>query len=584
MTLRQKTLILIGSAILSLILVLYFVSSHVLMRSFDTLEEQDARQKTERVLKAFSDNLNELIMKSADWAVWDDTYRFIQDGNRDYIQSNLPDPTFIDLRLNFIIFIDPSGRIVHAKGFDLKGKTEIPLSENLKNRLLPASPLLKHPDVESLISGFVLLPEGPLLLASRPIVTSERKGPVRGTILFARFMDSEEIRRLSELTKHSLSVYRLDDPNLPSDVREVSSGSKQEPAVRIRTLDDGTVAGYLLLDDLYGRPGLMIRTDMPREIHLQGLFTRRYFLISLVSVGLLFGLVSLLLLGKMILSPLSRLNADLHHVQSSADPAERVRCSGNDELADLASSINRMLDAIQQKTDELARSNKELEHFASIASHDLQEPLRKVMTFGERLKEKYEKELGETGKDYLHRMQQAAKRMSQLIQDLLQFSRVSRQKRSFETVNLSEITRDVLTDLETRLLQSGGRVEIWNLPTVKADSLQMRQLFQNLISNALKYHKKEEPPRIKIWSPPVDSGGDVEIRFQDNGIGFNEKYADRIFQPFQRLHTRSEFEGTGMGLTICQKIVSLHGGKISARSEPGNGATFIVRLPSAPPS
>jgi PAS domain S-box-containing protein len=233
-------------------------------------------------------------------------------------------------------------------------------------------------------------------------------------------------------------------------------------------------------------------------------------------------------------------------------------------------------------TQRLQRSNQDLEQFASVAAHDLQEPLRKIEAFGDRLRAKCGNQLGEQGKDYLERMQNAAARMRRLINDLLAFSRITTKAKPFEPVDLSQIAQETLNDLEGSIQQTSGRVEVGELPVVEADPLQMYQLLQNLIGNALKFHKPDEPPVVKVMSRLVHESDGVqlwEITVQDNGIGFEEQYLDRIFQVFQRLHGRQEYEGTGIGLAICRKITERHGGAITARSQPGKGATFIVILP-----
>ncbi|HZZ44348.1 MAG TPA: ATP-binding protein [Tepidisphaeraceae bacterium] len=237
---------------------------------------------------------------------------------------------------------------------------------------------------------------------------------------------------------------------------------------------------------------------------------------------------------------------------------------------------------LKRYTAQLQRSNRELQDFASVASHDLQEPLRKIRAFGDRLKVKYIEAMGEEGGDYLGRMLNAAERMSALINDLLTFSRVTTRAQPFARVELKQIAEDVMSDLETRIEETGGRVEIGALPAVEADAMQIRQLMQNLIGNALKFHKPGKGTMVEISGKvehEAEMGRVCRLRVKDDGIGFDEKYLDRIFNVFQRLHGRNEYEGTGIGLAVCRKIAERHHGSITARSVPGEGSTFIVTLP-----
>ena len=253
---------------------------------------------------------------------------------------------------------------------------------------------------------------------------------------------------------------------------------------------------------------------------------------------------------------------------------------------------------LRNYTYKLEQSNRELQEFAYIASHDLQEPLRKVQAFGDRLEKKCAEQLSDEGRDYINRMKSAAVRMQNLINDLLTFSRVSTKTQPFQPVNLKKIAEEVVSDLEVRIEQTGGRVEIGELPVLQADAVQMRQLFQNLIGNALKFNRPEENPVVKVFAETVSSNGasfqlngeEIQIGgnenycrivVQDNGIGFDEKYLDRIFTVFQRLHGRTEYEGSGIGLAVCRKIVERHGGQITATSRQGMGATFYIDLPLA---
>jgi PAS domain S-box-containing protein len=234
-------------------------------------------------------------------------------------------------------------------------------------------------------------------------------------------------------------------------------------------------------------------------------------------------------------------------------------------------------DGLREFTRKLQQSNRELEDFAYVASHDLQEPLRKIQAFGDRLRARYGEALTAEGRDYLERMQSAARRMQTLINDLLAFSRVTTKAQPFELVDLEQVAREVVHDLEVRIHQAGGEVAVGELPEIDADPLQMRQLVQNLVGNALKFHRPGVAPRVDVRGSAHD--GTAEIVVADNGIGFEERYADRIFTMFERLHGRGVYEGTGIGLAICRKIAQRHGGDIAARSKPGEGSTFIVTLP-----
>ena len=229
---------------------------------------------------------------------------------------------------------------------------------------------------------------------------------------------------------------------------------------------------------------------------------------------------------------------------------------------------------------ELMRSNAALDEFASVASHDLQEPLRKILTFGERLIASAAPTLEGDSRKYLERMLGAADRMRTLVDDLLLYSQISTRGTSFVPTDLGWIAREVISDLETAIADEGATVEVGELPVLEADPLQMRQLLQNLLGNALKYRRKEEPPVVHLNGARYDNRY-WTITVRDNGIGFNDQYAEKIFKMFERLHGRMEYSGSGIGLAICRKIVERHGGTIGAKSTPGQGATFTVTLPAA---
>jgi signal transduction histidine kinase len=240
---------------------------------------------------------------------------------------------------------------------------------------------------------------------------------------------------------------------------------------------------------------------------------------------------------------------------------------------------------------DLKRSNDNLQKFAYVASHDLQEPLRKIQSFADLLKNRYADSLGE-GIGFLDRMQSAASRMSTLIRDLLSYSRIATQQDTNSWVVLNTVLDGVVSDLDLRIQETGAQVLIDALPTIQGDPSQLGQLFLNLLSNALKFRRADTTPRIQVRCQTIDSrhlppqvkptrvaNAYYQIDVSDNGIGFEQKYVDRIFQVFQRLHTKGTFSGTGVGLAICEKVAANHGGAITATSQPEQGTTFSVYLP-----
>ncbi len=304
-------------------------------------------------------------------------------------------------------------------------------------------------------------------------------------------------------------------------------------------------------------------------------------------------------MGRLIESWICSL-VDIQDQKDHAEVLERTVQQRTQELRtaieNLSSEVNERIRAealVNAVATELRRSNEELEKFAYVASHDLQEPLRKIQAFGDRLFRKYENALDEQGRVYLDRILAAATRMRSLIEDLLTFSRVASVTKPFVPIDLNATLAEVLSDLETRLTQTNGRVDSSPLPTIHGDPMQIRQLMQNLIGNGLKFGKKDLSPVISITATRLDHlVGEVDppkpnfqgwrLAFKDNGIGFEKTHENRIFEIFQRLHGRNQYEGTGIGLAICRKIVDRHGGVISARGELGVGATFFIDLPGFP--
>lgn len=329
--------------------------------------------------------------------------------------------------------------------------------------------------------------------------------------------------------------------------------------------------------------GLMLMREINElaatmEQHERNLLETRLLAAQQGRVGAFFLILTSNLVGLLLVFVSTML------VRTGIKKEQQFTTNLQDSKENLELKVEERTYALQHFSNELKRSNRELQDFAFVASHDLQEPLRKIRAFGDRLEQGYAQELGEQGADYIRRMQNASARMSRLIDDLLSFSRITTKAKPFLPVALNNVAEEVLEDLEVAIQESGAKIHIGDLPEIDADMFQMKQLFQNLLSNAIKFRKPDMPPLINVTSDSEEntfssSGADlVTIRFADNGIGFDEVFLDRIFLPFQRLHGKSAYAGTGIGLAVCRRVAERHGGSLTAVSKTGEGSTFIVTL------
>ncbi len=513
MKLREKTLAIIGITLVGLIIILYLATQTIVENGYSELEEQTTRQNVERVLNTISDDFSKMDSTTYDWAAWDDTYYFVQDANAEYIDRNLMDDTFVILRFNVMMFVSPSGEIVYKKAVNLDSETEMIFPESLTQYVSSNPFLIDFEGTVDSVSGLVLLPEGPMLVVSRPIVTSLDEGPIGGALITGRFLDSAEIERLQTMAQLSLAFYEVGS-ELPSDV-EAALPSLVEGSIYVNPLSETSVAGYTLITDIQGEPILVLRVDMPRNIYSQCRASMIYLLVSIIFTGMVFGAVMILLLENQMLSRLSHLSKSVSSISERSDLSARVQMKGEDELSNLADEINKMIETIEHSSKTLQDSLEEKEVLLREIHHRVKNNMQ-IITSLLNLQSAYisDKKTVEMFKESQNRIRTMA-----LIHEKLYKSK------DLAKIDLKEYLRSLTTDLIQSYGEKVGRI------TFKVDAedislgidtaIPCGLIINELISNALKYafpDNRKGEIRVAFHR----NKGKVELIVADNGVGLPE--------------------------------------------------------------
>ena len=347
MTLRKKTITIIGLTFFCITAILLTISLIITREGFTDIEHKEIRKDVERSMNVIENEISRLDETAHDYAAWDDTYAFIRNHNRGFVHANFRDDTFSKLKVDFILFVDAAGRIVFGKSFDLKQGGEIPFPATLQKSLAAGASMTKRKNADQSSAGITLFPDGPMIVSLCPILTSEGMGPVGGTLIMGRKLDYFRIKQLADMTNLSLLIYRIDDKQLPPDMKEACSLLIGKTPLVLKPLNEDIISGYAYLNDIFGTPVLMLRVDQPRAVYKAGQSTLRYLLVSLFAGTLVLSLVTVTLLEKSVLRRLTRLIADVKKIASVGQFSKRVSHRGKDELANLAFEINGMLEKLE---------------------------------------------------------------------------------------------------------------------------------------------------------------------------------------------------------------------------------------------
>jgi len=573
--LGSTILIFTAGSLAALAGILHLTAQYTVMRSFARLEYERGVDQIEEVAKALNGDLQKLATIVQDYACWDESYRFIQDLNERHLNTNVNEASVAGIGVNVLVYVDLDGRIVHGTGMDLDRKKRKPLPPSIIPHLARGQPLVRPREPGQSLRGLIMLDEGPLMVVSHPVLTSNREGPARGSLVMGRYLDAAEVRQLGDLSNAKLTLHRLGgrevSETLPNRADELI---KQGPLV-VRTLDADHMAGFALAKDIYGKPAIALQRDIARTIYHQGQVAVRYFILWFLILGTATGAVAATFV--------------LHRARERRRTEERLLASH----AAMAEALKReregavqleaAMEQLRAATLAARDASQAKSEFLANMSHEIRTPMSVIIGYADLLLDPTLAEAEKT--DAVATIRRNGQHLLTIINDILDLSKIEAGKMTTERVPcpLRQIIEDAVAPMQPRAVAKGLDLTIEcssSLPqTIVTDPTRLRQILTNLLGNAIKFTERGS---VRLSCQPADTPSMVRFDVADTGIGISPENQTVLFQPFMQADgsTTRRFGGTGLGLAISKELAELMGGSLKLMSSrPGQGTCFRLTLP-----
>jgi signal transduction histidine kinase len=562
--LRKKTALVIVVITLVVFSIISGIVSTILIARFTQLERENVNQNIQRSVNAISDDIAGLERTDCDLAVSDDTYQFVQNPQQGqaYIQANLLDPTLIDIKVDVILYFNQTGNIVYSKAINSDNiGTQVP--QDVLDAIEANTELWNYTTLNGQTDGILSVPEGLLMVASNPILTSEGLGPIIGALVMGRYINDREISDLSALLRLPLTIQNLTNPQLPTDFQKALLLMPKGESFCVQPLGANLVGGYATVKGFSGSPVLILRIELSRDIYNQGQQDILYLCLALGLVCIVFGSTIMLLMEKVVLTPLSELDKEVKSICKDTKGSKRLRSRGNDELASLGASINEMVSALE-KSQRLATIGE----LTTAIAHDLRNPMQGINAAVHYLRTKMGLPTDEKTVKMLNFIEKDIRYSDRIICQLLEYSEPMYLE--FHHTTPEEIVKQAL-----HLARIPENVQVIseaqdNLK-ISVDEQKIRTVFCHLIENAIE--AMPEGGILRIESTSLN--GNVTFRLSDTGVGMPQELLCKLWSP---LFT-TKAKGMGLSLSTSKRIVEAHGGSISVQSTVGEGSTFTVTIP-----